>query len=227
VPRTRDPEAHSVRRDSFVEAAHRLLQEQGYEQMSIQDVLDLTEASRGAFYHYFNSKQELLEAVVDRMVDAAFAEVAPVVDDPHLSAPAKLERFFSGIARYKSEHKELVLKLLQVWLSDDNAIVREKLRHMGMRRLPPLLAPIIRQGNEEGVFDATSPEATAAIVVTLLQGFQDAATEMYVARQANAIGYDAVERAVASETEALERVLGATPGSLNVIDPRIIREWFG
>ena len=57
------PTAHAVRRDEFVDAAQRLIQSPGYEQMSVQDVLDELGASKGAFYHYFDSKEALLEAV--------------------------------------------------------------------------------------------------------------------------------------------------------------------
>ena len=69
MARTLNPAAHAVRRDAFVDAAQRLIQAKGYEEMSIQDVLDELGASRGAFYHYFDSKAALLEAVVERMVD--------------------------------------------------------------------------------------------------------------------------------------------------------------
>ena len=62
-----------------MEAAQRLLQTKGYEAMSIQDLLQELGASRGAFYHYFDSKQALLEAVVDRITDAALANAAPVI----------------------------------------------------------------------------------------------------------------------------------------------------
>ena len=69
MARTLNPEVHAVRRDAFVDAAQRLIQARGYEQMSIQDVLDEVDASRGAFYHYFDSKAALLDAVVDRMIE--------------------------------------------------------------------------------------------------------------------------------------------------------------
>ena len=62
MARTVDTEAHAVRREAFVDVAQRLMQTKGYEQMSIQDVLDELDASRGAFYHYFDSKTALLEA---------------------------------------------------------------------------------------------------------------------------------------------------------------------
>ena len=50
--------------------------------MSVQDVLDEVDASRGAFYHYFDSKVALLDAVVERIVDQATAEIEPVATDP-------------------------------------------------------------------------------------------------------------------------------------------------
>src|SRR5256885_16974182 len=89
MARTVNAEVHTVRREAFVDAAERLMQTRGYEQMSVQDVLDDLGASRGAFYHYFDSKQALLEAVLDRMVDAGLGSVAPVVDDPTLAGPAQ------------------------------------------------------------------------------------------------------------------------------------------
>ena len=103
MPRTLNPVAHAVRRDSFVEAAQRLIQMKGYEQMSIQDVLDELDASKGAFYHYFDSKVALLEAVVESMVDAATSALEPVVADPDLPALQKLEGLFTGIASWKME----------------------------------------------------------------------------------------------------------------------------
>src|SRR5215831_13372057 len=126
------------------------MQTRGYEQMSIQDLLDDLGTSRGAFYHYFDSKQELLGAVVDRIADQALGAVAPVVDDPSLDAIAKFERFFGGIAQYKTERKALMLELIKVWRSHFNAVVRDKLRHALIARVAPMLARIIKQGITEG-----------------------------------------------------------------------------
>ena len=67
VARTRDPEVHALRRDEFVDVALRLMQTKGWAATSIQDVLAETGASKGAFYHYFSSKSDLLEAVIERI----------------------------------------------------------------------------------------------------------------------------------------------------------------
>src|SRR5437867_543136 len=113
MARTLDPAAHALRREAFVDAAQRLIQSKGYDQMSLQDVLDELDASKGAFYHYFDSRVALLEAVVERMVDAATEALLPMVADPDLPALQKLEGFFSGIAHWKTDRKELMVAVAQ------------------------------------------------------------------------------------------------------------------
>jgi AcrR family transcriptional regulator len=226
MARTLSATRHTVRREAFLDAAQRLVQSKGYEAMSIQELLDELDASKGAFYHYFDSKQELLEALVERFADEAIASLVPVLRDQDLPAPRKLEAIFAGIARWKAERKELVLAIIEVWNSDGNAIVREKLRRLTERRLLPLLSPVIRQGIDEGAFAADSPEETAMVLVSLMQGFQQQATDLFIARQAGTITFEVVVRAVAANTEAFERILGAPKGSLTITDEPTLRFWF-
>src|SRR5437588_11756155 len=138
MPRTVNVEAHQVRRDAFLDVAQRLIQTKGYEQMSIQDVLDELDTSKGALYHYFDSKQALLDGVVDRFADAAMAAVAPILADPSLPALRKLERVFAGIARFKTGQVELVLAIMEVGNSDGNALVREEARRLTAGRPGPI-----------------------------------------------------------------------------------------
>src|SRR5467141_410415 len=161
MARTVNATLHMVRRDAFLDVAQRLVQAKGYEAMSIQDVLDELEASKGAFYHYFESKQALL------------------LHDPNLPAMRKLERFFAGIARRKAEQKELVLAIIEIWNSDGNAIVREKLRRLTVSRMVPLLSTVIKQGTDEGIFHVASPDETATVFVSLMLGFQELANEYF------------------------------------------------
>ncbi len=227
MARTLNPVTHTVRREAFIDAGQRLMQTRGYGQMSIQDVLDDVGASRGAFYHYFDSKRALLGAMVDRIADQALAGVVPVVDDPDLAAIPKLERFFGGIAQYKTERKALMLEFIKIWKSDDNLLVREKVRQTVVERVAPILARIVRQGVAEEIFSVDSPEETATILMTLMLGFQDGATDLFLARQANTISYEQAEGRLLSFERAFERILGAPAGSLRVTDETTLREWFG
>jgi AcrR family transcriptional regulator len=218
---------HTVRRDAFLDAAQRLVETKGYEAMSVQDVLDALEVSKGAFYHYFDSKQALLEAVVDRFADGGMASIAPILNDPKLPAITKLERVFSGIAGWKAQKKELVLGIIEVWNSDSNAIVREKVRRMTARLMVPMLSAVVKQGIAEGVFEVASADETASVLVALMLGFQEQATHLFTARQANTVPFEVVERTIAGFTEAFERILGIPKGSLTLTDQATLHFWFG
>jgi AcrR family transcriptional regulator len=227
MARTLNPEAHAVRRDFFIDSAQRLIQTEGYEQLSIQEILDDLGASKGAFYHYFDSKQALLQAVVDRMVEVVITGLTPMVLDPATSAPQKINALFSGIAQYKNARMELMLEILRTWMSDDNALVREKVRQGVSLRMTPLLAAIVRQGKAEGVFTASSPDQAAVVLISLVLGLNEKATQLYLARRANAVSLEDIERTFAAYFEAFERILGAPAGSFAPADPEIVRTWFG
>jgi AcrR family transcriptional regulator len=227
MPRTVNLEVQKVRRDAFLDVAQRLIVTKGYEQMSIQDLLDELETSRGALYHYFDSKQALLDGVVDRFADSAMSAVAPVMADPHMPALRKLENVLGGIARFKAEQKQLVLAIMEVWNSDGNALVREKLRRLAARRLEPLLSAVIRQGIDEGIVTSNSPDEMARVLMYLIQGYQELAGEHFLARQAGAISFEVVLRTYAAFTEAFERILGIPPGAVTLTDEPTLRYWFG
>jgi len=227
MARTLDPVSHAVRRDAFLDAAQRMIQSKGYEAMSLQDVLDDLDVSKGAFYHYFGSKETLLAGVIDRMVEVATTNMAPVANDPELTALEKLTRMFLGLAQWKGEQPDLMIELVQIWLSDGNAIVRDQLRLGVQAKLTPLLATIVRQGKDEGVFTVTSPEHTAGLIVGLLLGTNETASRLFVARKAGQITFDDVERTLAAHAEAFERILGLPPGSWPTLDAKTMHFWFG
>lgn len=226
MARTLNPATHAVRRDAFIDVAQSLIQTRGYEQMTVQDLLDRVDASRGAFYHYFDSKEALLAAVIERFVDQALVSIAPIVADPTCSAPEKLASVFAGIGSFKSQRKEFLIGLLEIWLSDHNAVVRERFRREAAQRLAPLLETVIAQGIEEGSFSAASAPHAARVFVTLLLGLNEVATRLFLDRQGGRIGFDEVQLSFAGFSEAFERILGARPGSLQMVDPSILHEWF-
>jgi AcrR family transcriptional regulator len=227
MARTLDPAAHAVRRDTFLDAAQRLIQTKGYEQMSIQDVLAEVGTSKGAFYHYFDSKAALLEGVIDRMVLLATAELQPLLDDPDRTALEKFNGMFQGLASWKTQRRELLLAVLETWLSDDNAIVREKFRREVVSTITPILTAIVQQGVHEGTFTVTSPEHATRVTVSLLLGANEHASALFLGNHAGEIPFEVVEGALNAYPEAMERILGAPEGSLRWWpDDRLLHDWF-
>jgi len=227
LARTLDPAAHAIRRDVFLDAARLLIQTRGYERFSLQDILDVTGASKGAFYHYFDSKDAIVDAVVDRMATQADGLAESLLADPELSAPRKLEALFGGIAEFKAERKDLVLGVMRVWLSEDNALVREKYRRLASVRLRPWLERIVRQGIAEGTFTSRFPDHLARVLVALIEGMGELAMELWVGRQDGTITFEEVKRTFDAYLEAFERIVGVRPGSLRFLDEPTLAIWFG
>ena len=225
MARTIDEAAHARRRNEFLDSAQRLLELKGYERMTIQDVLDDLETSRGALYHYFDSKEALLEGVVERLTEAATSHLVATVDDSDLPALERLHLVFKVMASWKGERRMLLVATLPVWLARENAVFRETMRARMRVSLTPLLSRIIGQGAEEGVFRVSEPDLMARVVVGLLQDLNEAVMEMLLAVRAGEVREPAVAQMVLGYTEAVERVLGARPGSVELFDPMKIPLW--
>jgi hypothetical protein len=61
----------------------------------------------------------------------------------------------------------------------------------------------------------------------LLQGLQEEATDLFVARQANTVTYEEVVTRLAACTGAFERLLGVEAGSISLIDQPVLEAWYG
>ncbi len=217
---------YRVKRGAILDAAKRLVQTKGYEQMAIQDLLDDLQISKGAFYHYFGSKQALLEALIEQMLDEGEQFLIAITQDPTLSALEKLQHFFVQLAQWKTTQKETFLGLLRVWYADENALVRQKLYAARIKRVTPWLAEIIQQGLKEGSFTAGYPDKMGQVVVSLLNDHSNALAELLLSGQFGPEQFVHIERTVAAYTEAVERALGAPEHSLQLIDIATLQEWF-
>jgi AcrR family transcriptional regulator len=226
MSRTLNPEIHAVRRDSFVDAAQRLIQAKGYERMSVQDVLDELDASRGAFYHYFDSKAALLDAIVERLVDQGMATFGPAATAPDKSALDKFEALFGGIAQYKAERRDLLLGFMRAWYAEENTLIREHFRRDLVGRMEPLFTGIVEQGVAEGVFVVGSARETARVLVSLMQGMNEDAGLLFLDIDNGLAPLGAFESRVVAYVEAFERILGARPGSLRFPGTSVIRDWY-
>jgi TetR/AcrR family transcriptional repressor of nem operon len=231
MPRVVKEVDYAARRNEILDVARQLVYTKGYEQMSIQDILDALKISKGAFYHYFDSKFDLLEALIDRMGDEAEATIFPLLDDPSLPALEKLCRYFSSAVQWKAAQKDYMLALLRIWYSDHNSIMRQKVFTKMLRRVAPSFTRVIRQGIQEGTLSTDFPEQATEISLYLILGLGDKFGEMILKHESGISNLSAEERfrildqAVFAYTNALERVLGAGVGSIQLMDSESIRVW--
>jgi AcrR family transcriptional regulator len=218
-------QVYADKRNAILDAAQRLVYTRGYEQMTIQDLLDALNISKGAFYHYFDSKPALLDALLARMQEEVLTLLRPIAQDADLSALDKLRRFFPTLGRWKTDRRDFLLKLARVLYSDDNAIFRQKARARAIATVVPLLTEIVHQGIREGVVTAVYPDEVGELLVCLVLDLSDSIAGLLLRDASSGHLAGRLERSVAVYAGALERVLGAPAGALPLIDPGALREW--
>ena len=210
------PDEHAAKRREILDATLRLMHDKGYAQMTIQDVLSEMHMSKGALYHYFGSKQALLEGIVDAMSESGLAALRAIVDDPKLSAMDKMHVYFTTSQAWKAENVTAVSTTMRLWRDENNALLRLKLSHASMHTTAPLLEAIIRQGGDEGVFDTDYPHEAAVILTGMGLHLADAFIDA-IAADGN-VGADMsgphIQRVLAAYLQAFERILGVPSGSL-------------
>jgi AcrR family transcriptional regulator len=216
VARTVNAAAHQSKREAILDHAAMLVRTVGYEEMSIQDLIDRLGISRGALYHYFDSKQAVMEALVDRMGNVAVETLLPIIRDPDLTALEKFRRYVNGSIMIKAGSQELITDLIRAWQREENLRIRHKLAAATLDRTAPMiLEPIIRQGVAEKTFDTAYPAQTARIIAGIWLGLADSLI-MLIAQDADESVIEQVTTLISATTTGIERILGAPEGSLHI-----------
>ncbi|MBE3559899.1 MAG: TetR/AcrR family transcriptional regulator [Ktedonobacteraceae bacterium] len=232
MARTVKPEAFAAKRREILEAAYRQIFTKGYERMSIQDILNDIQISSGAFHHYFNSRNALLEAIIEYIRQETEKPLLPILHDPHLTAIAKLQGFFDMLDRLRIAHKADVARLGRVWYSDDNALIRLKVDEAIFQQRAPVLSEIVRQGVREGTFTTAYPEKAGEVIMSLLQGMGNIHARLLLSATQERDNPRRIEEIVkevvtihAVYMDAIERLLGAPSHSFYRTDAETVKVW--
>jgi AcrR family transcriptional regulator len=218
----KDPD---VRRSEILDVAQRLFYQKGYEQTSVQDIITEIGIAKGTFYHYFSSKLDLLDAMIDRMIEQTLQSLEPLVADNQLAALEKFETFFSDLADWKVENKAFFLDIINVLYKDENAILRDKIKAASVEKTVPLLARIIEQGMVAGTFATEYPADIAVIVWQIVQSLSETVAKIILNEAHNDDTLAIIERKTIVHHYAIERVLNAPTGSINLFDLDQIKPW--
>jgi AcrR family transcriptional regulator len=217
-PKVRVLKPPAVRRGELIDCAQRLFLERGYERTTINDVIAATGLSKGAFYHYFASKEDLLEAIAQRFAGQSLGFVDTLQAEPGRGALASLNLMLAVGREWKLEHMRELRAMFTTLLKPENAVLYQRIVAAVFAVLTPALAAIIERGRGEGVFAAGDPRVSAEVLLQLANGRRpviidalakaetdpDAALAMVVGR-------------VRAEEGVIDRILGLPAGSVRLI----------
>lgn len=147
----------------ILEAAFRLFMEKGYEHTSIQDIIDhLGGLSKGAIYHHFKSKEDILVAVTDKMTEESNQMLAEIRDRTDLSGKEKLRTIFK-----ESISRPVQNDIFTVApdLGNNPRLLYSIFRETVDEAAPHYILPIIKQGIADGSIQTDYPAELAELII--------------------------------------------------------------
>ncbi len=162
-----------IRREEILAAALELFMSVGYQKTSVQMITERVGVAKGLFYHYFDSKVDLLNQVAMWQADQILASV-PEPSEMEGDALDKLRALIGMFVQWKLEDaRELISAYLEVMYRPENAPLRIAVVQESVARIIPVFGEIIAEGVEEGICDVDDPAIAAEMVFNLWTGSAD------------------------------------------------------
>jgi len=164
------PEVRSQRRARLIQAAQRRIAVHGYRDTTIDDVCAEAGVSKGAFYGYFHTKQDLLLGLLEAETEA-LAEVIDELAAGRLPAGEGIRQFTRAMLRVGDDPARVQLRA-DLWaaLSAD-PVVRDRFAETVDRRRQVLRTWIVMaiRGGEISIAESRA-NALASILLALAEG---------------------------------------------------------
>ena len=217
-PKQRVIKAPAVRRVELIDCAQRLFLLKGYERTTVNDVIEATGLSKGAFYHHFRAKEDLLEAIAARFAQQGLAFLVSVQGNASLNALQRFNTLLAVNREWKAENLPQLRAMFTTLLRPENAVLYFRIINAMHTAVAPTLAAMIEQGVREGVFDVSDARTAADALFWL-----GSARHAIVARAMAAAESGDVEsaaqqiyRRLKAEGLIIDRILGLPPGSMDL-----------
>jgi len=162
-------------RDKLLEAAGRLISERGYTAVGVNEICLAAGVKKGSFYHFFESKRDLVSAVIETYWDYMAQGLERTLGGEG-SPLTRLERFFNANASEACKGRDAAghvcgcpLGNLALELSTQDEVLREQLRSV-FQRWTDRLALVLAEATEAGELNIDDPDTAAADIVAFLEG---------------------------------------------------------
>ncbi|MBR4574162.1 MAG: TetR/AcrR family transcriptional regulator [Lachnospiraceae bacterium] len=149
------------RKNEILDAAEELFAAKGYDNASTNDIIAKIGIARGTLYHHFGSKEEILDALVERMTREGIDRAKTIVRDDRYPILERLTGILSSISVKGGAGKEIMEQMHK----PHNALLHQKMQERLINGVVPLIAQLIAEGNESGIFETKYPEEAAEMIM--------------------------------------------------------------
>ena len=150
---------HEERRKEILDVAERLFYAKGYERCTINDILNETAIAKGTFYHYFKSKEDVIDAIISRYIDMVQLNTGKVLDREDLHPEEKLMHVFAAMRLNDQIGGDVLDDLHRA----DNALLHQKILSQMIDFMAPVLVKVINEGIEKKVWRCRYPQHSMQI----------------------------------------------------------------
>ena len=204
---TRTVKKPDERREEIIKAARELFHSKEYDKATMQELMKTLNIAKGTIYHYFSSKEELLEAVVEDLMDEELAKKNKLVKESRRKKLNAVEtiRFLSTQDRMAEENEEILDMLHQ----PGNIILHARQLGRYLTRLAPIYAAVIEEGCEQGMFKTDHPLECAEFLLAGIRFLTDVGFYPWTQEE--------IARRMAAFPSLLEDLLSAPEGAFDFL----------
>lgn len=156
------------RKEEIVQCACELFLAKGYEKTTMKHVMDKLQIAKGTIYHYFRSKEDLLDAVIETIAERHYQNMKIVLGAAQGNGLDKLILLAS--ANQETNHDETLLTELH---KPGNAGMHIRLLARMITMQAKLYAEVIEQGCHEGIFNTAHPLECAEFILSSISFLTD------------------------------------------------------
>lgn len=161
----RPPQDPKIKMDEILDVAEPLFAANGYRKTTISDIAKEIGGARGLLYYYFKSKEEILEALINRQIAHFLSDISSMTSSADMLPPRKIEfvvHAFFRTAYYKDG-------LFLDFLYDEKHIhIKNKIFRQAALLLKPWLLKIIEEGVRKQYFHVSYLPAALTFIMSIM-----------------------------------------------------------
>lgn len=211
-----------ARKAAIIETAESLFYTKGYENTSIQDVLDALNLSKGGFYHHFESKLSLLCAICENRVEKYAEDCRKYIEENKLSPVEMLNCVFSFSSYLKDSSLEYISIMLDVAYRRQQMMLREHMNSAGLMLMRDMIAEAIDRGVAENLFYVRYIPELSGILLNLVSCLTNEVSEIAVNVEEEIPRTRSIQKKIEAYNYTAETILNAPHGSIKLLTEDIV-----
>ena len=204
------------RKQEYIDTAIDLFVEKGYFKTTVQEIIDAMNASKGAFYHYFKSKEDIIHVIIEDEIEKYQRVMHEITGMEGKTAIEKFRDMLTRLQAMRHENRERQIKLFKLMESKENVLFYEQLIERIIKMSTPFYRDIIIQGNEEGSFHVTNPVYTTEMIMYIIIYLRRKMALIYFQASDKTEVLDEILEIILFMDEIMHKILGVAPGTLNI-----------